>query len=90
MCVLLVAHNGKDGEAAVNRIRAQLPRPIVDWAEANSRKVPLIGDLLLALAVSPKHEGYVVFFVYTTLVGLPVRGIRRAAGAVPSSPLARS
>ncbi|MBX3499973.1 MAG: MFS transporter [Alphaproteobacteria bacterium] len=44
---------------------------IVDWAEANSRKVPLIGDLLLALSVTPKHEGYVVFFIYTTLVGLP-------------------
>lgn len=44
---------------------------IVDWAEANSRKLPMFGDLLTALAVTPKHEGYVVFFVYTTLVGLP-------------------
>lgn len=44
---------------------------IVDWAEANSRKVPLIGDLLMWLSVTPKHEGYVVFFIYTTLVGLP-------------------
>jgi PAT family beta-lactamase induction signal transducer AmpG len=44
---------------------------IVDWAEANARAMPLIGDLLLALAVTPKHEGYVVFFIYTTLVGLP-------------------
>src|SRR4029079_1111116 len=31
MCVLLVAHNGKDGEAAVNKIRSQLPKPIIDW-----------------------------------------------------------
>ena len=31
MCVLLVAHNGEDGEAAVNRIRSQLPKPIIDW-----------------------------------------------------------
>jgi len=44
---------------------------IVDWAEANSRKLPLLGDLLITLSVTPKHEGYVVFFVYTTLVGLP-------------------
>ncbi len=32
MCVLLVAHNGEGGEAAVNRLRAELPRPIIDWA----------------------------------------------------------
>jgi FAD/FMN-containing dehydrogenase len=31
MCVLLVAHNGEGGEAAVNAIRAQLPKPIIDW-----------------------------------------------------------
>ncbi len=31
MCVLLVAHNGEDGEAAVNKIRAELPKPIIDW-----------------------------------------------------------
>src|SRR3569833_235841 len=31
MCVLLVAHNGEGGEAAVNRIRSQLPKPIIDW-----------------------------------------------------------
>lgn len=34
MCVLLVAHNGEQGEAAVNAIRAQLPQPIIDWAAA--------------------------------------------------------
>jgi PAT family beta-lactamase induction signal transducer AmpG len=44
---------------------------IVDWAEAKSRSMPLIGDLLVMLSVTPKHEGYVVFFIYTTLVGLP-------------------
>ena len=32
MCVLLVAHNGEDGEAAVNAIRAALPKPLIDWA----------------------------------------------------------
>jgi FAD/FMN-containing dehydrogenase len=32
ICVLLVAHNGEDGEQAVNAIRAQLPKPIIDWA----------------------------------------------------------
>lgn len=31
MCVLLVAHNGAGGEAAVNEVRAQLPKPIIDW-----------------------------------------------------------
>jgi FAD/FMN-containing dehydrogenase len=32
MCVLLVAHSGEGGEAAVNAIRAELPEPIIDWA----------------------------------------------------------
>jgi FAD/FMN-containing dehydrogenase len=32
MCVLLVAHNGEGGEAAVNAIRKVLPKPIIDWA----------------------------------------------------------
>lgn len=32
MCVLLVAHNGDGAEAAVNAIRAELPKPIIDWA----------------------------------------------------------
>jgi FAD/FMN-containing dehydrogenase len=31
MCVLLVAHNGADGEAAVNAIRKELPTPYFDW-----------------------------------------------------------
>ena len=31
MCVLLVAHNGEGGEAAVNAIRKQLPTPLFDW-----------------------------------------------------------
>lgn len=31
MCVLLVAHNGPDGESAVNAIRKQLPKPLFDW-----------------------------------------------------------
>jgi FAD/FMN-containing dehydrogenase len=32
MCVLLVAHNGKNAEAAVNALRAALPKPLIDWA----------------------------------------------------------
>lgn len=31
MCVLLVAHNGANGEADVNRLRASLPKPLIDW-----------------------------------------------------------
>jgi hypothetical protein len=31
MCVLLVAHNGDGAEAAVNKIRAELPTPLFDW-----------------------------------------------------------
>jgi len=33
MCVLLVSHPGSDGENAVNAIRAELPEPIIDWAQ---------------------------------------------------------
>lgn len=32
MCVLLVAHNGEGGEAAVEAMRAELPEPMIDWA----------------------------------------------------------
>jgi FAD/FMN-containing dehydrogenase len=32
MCVLLVAHNGANAEAAVNAVRAALPKPLIDWA----------------------------------------------------------
>jgi FAD/FMN-containing dehydrogenase len=34
MCALLVSHNGPiaEGEKSVNAIRAQLPKPIIDWA----------------------------------------------------------
>lgn len=31
MCVLLVAHNGENAEAAVNAARAALPKPLIDW-----------------------------------------------------------
>lgn len=31
MCILLVAHNGERGEAAVNGIRGALPKPLFDW-----------------------------------------------------------
>ena len=35
VCVLLVAHNGPpaDAERAVKAIRAELPKPIIDWAQ---------------------------------------------------------
>jgi FAD binding domain/Berberine and berberine like len=33
MCALLVSHPGPDGEKAVNAIRAELPKPIIDWAQ---------------------------------------------------------
>jgi FAD/FMN-containing dehydrogenase len=33
MCALLVSHPAPDGEQAVNAIRAQLPTPIIDWAQ---------------------------------------------------------
>ena len=33
MCVLLVSHPGPDGEKAVSAIRAELPTPIIDWAQ---------------------------------------------------------
>jgi len=33
MCVLLLSHPGPDGEKAVNGIRAELPKPIIDWAQ---------------------------------------------------------
>jgi FAD/FMN-containing dehydrogenase len=32
MCVLLIAHNGEGAEAAVNAVRAALPKPLIDWA----------------------------------------------------------
>ena len=32
MCILQIAHNGKGGQRAVDLIRSQLPRPIIDWA----------------------------------------------------------
>ncbi len=44
---------------------------IVDWAQAHGRDMPGVGALLAWAAATPKHEGYVVFFVYTTLIGLP-------------------
>jgi FAD/FMN-containing dehydrogenase len=31
MCVLLVAHNGDNAEAAVNAARSALPKPLIDW-----------------------------------------------------------
>jgi FAD binding domain/Berberine and berberine like len=33
MCALLVSHTGQDGEKAVNAARAELPKPIIDWAQ---------------------------------------------------------
>jgi FAD/FMN-containing dehydrogenase len=31
MCALLIAHNGANGEADVNKLRASLPKPLIDW-----------------------------------------------------------
>jgi PAT family beta-lactamase induction signal transducer AmpG len=44
---------------------------IVDWAQAHGRSVPILGDILTLLAAAPQQQGYVLFFIYTTLVGLP-------------------
>ena len=33
MCALLVSHPMPDGEKTVNAVRAQLPTPIIDWAQ---------------------------------------------------------
>jgi FAD/FMN-containing dehydrogenase len=35
MCALVICHNGPiaDAEKAVNAVRAQLPKPIIDWAQ---------------------------------------------------------
>jgi hypothetical protein len=32
MCVLLVAHSGANAEADVDALRAELPKPLIDWA----------------------------------------------------------
>jgi hypothetical protein len=44
---------------------------IVDWAQAHGPAVPVLGDILALLAAAPQQQGYVLFFIYTTLVGLP-------------------
>ena len=40
MCVLLVSHNGEGAEAAVNKIRAELPKPIIDWCRPDALHRP--------------------------------------------------
>lgn len=44
---------------------------IVDWAQAHGPTLPVLGDLLAVLAQAPAQQGYVLFFLYTTLIGLP-------------------
>jgi PAT family beta-lactamase induction signal transducer AmpG len=44
---------------------------IVDWAQVHGWTLPFIGDLLVLVARAPEHQGYVLFFLYTTIVGLP-------------------
>ena len=44
---------------------------IVDWGQAHGWTLPVIGDLLVLVARAPEHQGYVLFFLYTTIVGLP-------------------
>jgi cytochrome c biogenesis protein CcdA len=44
---------------------------IVDWAQANGPSLPLLGDVLAAVAQAPEQQGYVLFFLYTTVIGVP-------------------
>jgi PAT family beta-lactamase induction signal transducer AmpG len=44
---------------------------IVDWAQLHGWTLPVIGDLLPRIAQAPQHQGYVLFFLYTTVIGLP-------------------
>ena len=44
---------------------------IVDWAQLHGWTLPLVGDLLPRIAQAPQHQGYVLFFLYTTVIGLP-------------------
>jgi PAT family beta-lactamase induction signal transducer AmpG len=44
---------------------------IVDWAQAHGGSLPLIGELLGIIVAAPQHQGYVLFFLYTTLIGVP-------------------
>jgi PAT family beta-lactamase induction signal transducer AmpG len=44
---------------------------IVDWAQANGPSLPLLGDVLAAVAQAPEQQGYVLFFLFTTVIGVP-------------------
>lgn len=44
---------------------------IVDWAQLHAWSLPVVGDILPRIAQAPQHQGYVVFFLYTTVIGLP-------------------
>jgi PAT family beta-lactamase induction signal transducer AmpG len=44
---------------------------IVDWAQAHGPSLPLLGDLLAVVARAPEQQGYVLFFLYTTVLGIP-------------------
>ncbi|HJQ58736.1 MAG TPA: hypothetical protein VJ890_17640, partial [Vineibacter sp.] len=44
---------------------------IVDWAQAQGSNLPLVGEALAVVVAAPQHQGYVVFFLYTTLIGVP-------------------
>ena len=62
---------------------------IVDWAQAHGRTLPVLGDLLAVLAQAPAQQGYVLFFLYTTVIGLPTVMLaiwltRRDLAVVPS------
>jgi PAT family beta-lactamase induction signal transducer AmpG len=44
---------------------------IVDWAQLHGWSLPVLGDLLTLVARAPEQQGYVLFFLYTTAIGLP-------------------
>ncbi|HEX2892011.1 AmpG family muropeptide MFS transporter [Vineibacter terrae] len=44
---------------------------IVDWAQLHGWSLPVLGDLLAFVARAPEQQGYVLFFLYTTAIGLP-------------------
>ena len=78
-CVLLVSHNGAAAEAAVNAIRAELPKPIIDWpAHCPIRPCRRCSTAL--------PEGAAVVLEGRFRQGVARRGDRGAPGAYPKVP----
>jgi PAT family beta-lactamase induction signal transducer AmpG len=44
---------------------------IVEWLQASARDVPVLAALLDWMNAAPKYQGFTLFFIYTTLLGLP-------------------